>query len=137
MRSCRGTFSILWGWFLERRQGLRRRIVSVLGNDDWPRASHYSDRHGKRRWRYQSKGFSAQLGTEYASDEFIRRYEAPEKRAPQGIGASRSRAGSMSALIASWYRSPKFLGLGESTKTTYRRTVEPLRLTHSDKRVSQ
>ena len=102
----------------------------------WPKASHFYDRHGKRRWRYRSKGFSAQLGTEYASDEFIRRYEAAEQRSPQGAGASRTRPGSMSALIASWYRSPEFLGLAESTKTTYRRTVEPLRLTHGTKRVS-
>ena len=102
----------------------------------WPKASHYFDRHGKRRWRYRSKGFSAQLGTEYGSDEFIRRYEAAEQRTPQGVGGSRTRSGSMSALIASWYRSPEFLGLADSTKATYRRTVEPLRRTHGTKRVS-
>ena len=98
----------------------------------FPRATPYADRHGKRRWRYRTRGFSAELGTEYGSDEFVRRYEAAEKRQrTKGIiGAERTRPGSVSALVASWYRSPEYLDLAESTKTVYRGIVEPFRTTY-------
>lgn len=42
----------------------------------YPGTSHYFDRHGVRRWRFRAKGFSAELGTDYGSDEFEQRYQA-------------------------------------------------------------
>jgi len=41
----------------------------------FPGASAYSDRHGRKRWRFRKKGFSAELGSDYGSPEFIQRYE--------------------------------------------------------------
>ena len=103
----------------------------------YPGASHYTDRHGKRRWRFRKGGFQAELGTEYGSDDFIRRYEAAlEGHRTRGlIGVERTRPGSVSALIASYYRSPDFLGLSDSTKSTYRGVIERFRQEHGDKPV--
>jgi len=44
----------------------------------FPGATPYKDRHGVRRWRYRRNGFSAELGTEYGSAEFVARYEAAQ-----------------------------------------------------------
>jgi len=104
----------------------------------FPGATAYKDRHGKRRWRFRKGRFSTELGKEYGSDEFVERYEA----AVQGhktrglIGADRTVSGSLSGLIASYYRSPAFLGLADSTKSTYRGIIEPLREKHGTKRVT-
>jgi len=103
----------------------------------FPHASAYSDRHGKRRWRFRKGGFSAELGTEYGSDEFVMRYEAAlEGHRVRGlIGAGRTKPGSISALVASYYRSPEFLGLSDSTKRVYRGVIEKFREVHGDKPV--
>ena len=41
----------------------------------FPGATAYKDRHGKRRWRYREHGRSVELGTDYGSEEFCFRYE--------------------------------------------------------------
>lgn len=107
-------------------------------SDQWPHARPYADRHGKRRWRYRVKGFTAELGTEFASDDFIRRYEAAEGRSKAGpkIGASRTAPGSFDALAVSWYRSPAFLDKAKTTQTVYRNIIEELRQKHGPKRVA-
>lgn len=103
----------------------------------FPHASPYTDRHGKRRWRFRKGGFSAELGTEYGSDEFVMRYEAALEghRARGLIGVERTKPGSVSALVASYYRSPDFLGLSDSTKRVYRGVIEKFRSEHGDKPV--
>ena len=35
-------------------------------------ATSFRDRHGVRRWRYLEKGFTAQLGKDYGSADFVR-----------------------------------------------------------------
>ena len=104
----------------------------------FPGATPYKDRHGKRRWRYRKGGFSAELGTAYGSDEFVERYQAAcDGYKTRGLsGAGKSIPGSLAALIASYYRSPSFLGLSDNTKRTYRGIIEPLRLKHGAKKVS-
>jgi integrase len=104
---------------------------------EFPGASSYTDRHGKRRWRFRKGGFSADLGSDYGSDDFVRRYEAAVagQKAGGTIGAARTIPGSVSALVASYYRSPDFLNLAESTRRTYRAVIEPFRETHGDKPV--
>jgi len=103
----------------------------------YPGASPYTDRHGRRRWRFRKGGFSAELGTEYGSEDFIRRYEAAlEGHRTRGlIGVERTRPGSVSALVASYYRSPEYLGLSDSTKRVYRGVIEKFRQEHGDKPV--
>lgn len=41
-----------------------------MRSDKYSNAKPYRDRHGKRRWRYRVKGFTAELGTNYGSEEF-------------------------------------------------------------------
>ncbi len=99
----------------------------------FPGATPYMDRHGKRRWRFRKGSFSAQLGTNYGSDEFVERYEAAldghRTRGLSGVG-SVSAPNTLNALIASYYRSPGVLALAESTKRSYRGIIEPLRTAH-------
>ena len=95
----------------------------------YPGATPYTDRHGRRRWRFRKGGFAAELGTEYGSEEFVERYEAAVQGQPTRglIGAERTKPGSVSALLISYYRSPQFLGLGETTKRNYRAILERFR----------
>lgn len=104
----------------------------------FPGASPYKDRHGKRRWRYRKKGISRELGTTYGSPEFIEKYEAAvaEVEAPPGAAAGKTIPRSISALIAEYYRSAEFLDLKSSTKTTYRGIIERFREEHGTKRVA-
>lgn len=105
----------------------------------FPGATPYRDRHGKRRWRFRKGGFSAQLGADYGSEEFIRRYEAAlEGHRTRGlIGSERTVPGSVSALVASYYRSPDFLNLADSTKRVYRGIIEPFRAEFGRQPVNQ
>lgn len=94
----------------------------------FPKASAWTDRHGKRRWRYQHGGRSWQLGTEYGSDEFIRRYESAMKEAGErSAGSTRTARGSFDHLVAEFYRSPKFLSIGASTRATYSGIIDRFR----------
>lgn len=93
--------------------------------------SGFKDRHGKARWRFRKKGLPAcYLPGEPGSREFLDAYDA----ALQGklveakpIGRDRSAPYSLSRLIEFYYATTTFDRLKESTKRTYRSTLEPLR----------
>lgn len=106
----------------------------------FPLATAYQDRHGRTRWRYRSKGFSRELGTDFGSDEFKRRYAEAEAefrgQRKFGAGVARTVPGSLSDLVASFYKSPMWRGLSESTKRTYRGPIEKLRAKHGTKRIA-
>lgn len=108
---------------------------------NFPDAKPYTDRHGKRRWRFRKGGFSRELGAEYGSDEFIRRYEAAHQERLTGkrvgAGAERTIPGSVNDLVASWYQSPEWRSLQDLTKKTYRGVIEPFRKKHGDKPVNR
>lgn len=110
---------------------------------EFPGVSHYRDRHGKLRWRYRQKGTTINLGTEYGSPEFIRRYTAAvngERLHEAGGGATRriSQAplGSLSRVIESWYKSQQYTALGDSTRRSYRGVAEELRNEHGHRPVA-
>ncbi|WP_167356427.1 tyrosine-type recombinase/integrase [Sulfitobacter delicatus] len=102
---------------------------------EFPGASAYYDRHGKRRWRFRRKGFSAELGSDYGSPEFVRRYEDAVAgiRSATGAGVGKTIPKSISDLIARYYSSAEFLELKESTKKTYRGILERFREEHGTK----
>jgi integrase len=104
----------------------------------FPGATPYTDRHGRRRWRFRKGAFSAELGTDYGSDEFRARYEAAvEGERRRGlIGAERTLPGSLSALIACYYRSAAFLALESGTRANYRSIIELMREKHGEKPVA-
>lgn len=123
-----------------------------MRTQEFPGVGHYRDRHGKLRWRYRHKGFTVNLGTDYASPEFLRRYNAAVKgerlSAEEAAGgcsqAPTSRlphlaAGqhSVSELIERWYKSAQFQRLSPSTASNYRRVAENLREEHGDKAIEE
>jgi len=112
-----------------------------LKRSRFPEAKPYRDRHGRTRWRYRRKGFSRDLGTDFGSDEFKRRYAEAEAeslgRRKAGAGADRVIPGSLSDLVASYYKSPEWRSISESTKRTYRGPIEKLRKKHGDKPIAQ
>lgn len=106
-------------------------------SDKYPGAKSYLDRHGKRRWRYRAKGFTAELGTDYGSAEFEQRYNDALNRqvSKKKEGVGRSAPGTFEDLVARFYKL-KFPDLEEITRRDYRAVIEPLRQKHGRKRVA-
>ena len=99
----------------------------------------FFDRHGKRRVRGRRNGltyyFKSNLGTEEWELEY-QRWKAGD--VPQReIGAQRTKPGSISALVAKFYRSAEWANLSDTTKNTYRGIIERFRTEHGDKPVAQ
>ncbi|MFQ8434017.1 hypothetical protein [Amaricoccus sp. W119] len=103
--------------------------------DRFPYAKSYTDRHDKRRWRYRHRGRTAELGTEWGSDEFARRYAEAVNGRKEGAGADRTAPGTFDDLVVRFYRL-HFPTIEESTAADYRSVLEPLRRKHGHKRVS-
>lgn len=95
--------------------------------------SYNVDRHGKRRVRFRKAGFSTYLPGTPWGEKFMKAYAAAldgTKVARGEAGASRTRRGSISALIVHYYRSSEFTGLKPSTQTTYRGILDRFRKEH-------
>jgi integrase len=93
--------------------------------------TYQPDRDGKVRVRFRRRGVSVYLTGAPWSDEFNRQYAAALER-EQGdraqIGMTmRSPPGSFSALCVSYYASPGFRDLKDSTKRVRRNIIERLR----------
>src|SRR6516164_1136777 len=89
-----------------------------------------TDHHGKRRVRFRKAGFSTYLTGTPWSEEFMRQYATAVdgvKAQCAEIGASRTKPGSFDALCVSYYRSPEFRGLKESTQGVRRNIIERFR----------
>lgn len=72
----------------------------------YPNVTPYTDRDGRLRFRYRKgTGFSRDLGTDYGSDDFTRRYEAAVQEyrtgCKAGAGADKTVPGSINDLVAS------------------------------------
>ena len=96
------------------------------------------DRHGRRRIRFRTSGFTAQINEEPNSNEFWLAYNAAlegVKQQREQIGATRTRPGSMNTLIAQYYRSPEFTKLRDASRRTYRGILERFRIEHGDRLV--
>lgn len=103
----------------------------------FPHAKPYTDRHGKRRWRFRHKGVTAELGTDWGCEEFFRRYaEAVNGAGKGGAGASRTVPGTINDLAARFYKL-HLPTVAPSTAADYRAVIEPLRIKHGHKRVAQ
>ena len=102
----------------------------------FPGASAYVDRHGRRRFRYRAKGFSAELGSEWGSPEFVRRYELA-RRGQKDTSARRAAPGTVAAVVASYLGSAAYRDLADLTQRAYRGALDKLRTDHGDKRVAK
>src|SRR5262249_24855695 len=86
-----------------------------------------TDHHGVRRVRFRKGAFSTYIAGIPWSEDFMRAYAAALeglKAKQTEIGAERTRAGSLNALIVSYYRSPNFRDLEPSTQALRRRLIE-------------
>lgn len=102
----------------------------------YPGASPYRDRHGKRRWRFQRRGVTRSLGADYGSEEFERRYReacelagmtpAPARPAPMP-------ARCMARLVAAFRASPQYQGWKASTRRTWDGKLTWLATEHGDR----
>lgn len=107
-------------------------------NREFPGVTAYFDRHKKRRYRFRKKGFSTEIHGEYGSEEFRRNYDrAAVGYRSRAIGTKGVSRGTVSALAVSYYKSPEFVSLKDSTKSTYRREIERLREEHGHRLVKQ
>lgn len=105
---------------------------------EFPGVTAYFDRHRKRRYRFRKKGFSTEIHGEYGSNEFCRNYEkALNGFKSQEIGTPATKRGTINALAVSYYKSPEYVSLKDSTKLTYRREIERLREDHGHRLVNQ
>ncbi|PTE07383.1 hypothetical protein C9427_27170 [Mesorhizobium helmanticense] len=85
------------------------------------------DRHGKTRLRFRKGLYSTYLHAPLDTEEFWQEYQAAlagVKAASQHIGASRHKPGSLAALALSYYQSPEFIGLRDSTKAVRRGIID-------------
>lgn len=102
----------------------------------YPGASPYLDRHGRRRWRFQRRGITRSLGTDYGSDEFERRYQEACEAA--GITPHAGRPAPMpprcmARLVASFRASPQYQGWRSSTRRTWDGPLTWLATEHGDR----
>jgi integrase len=95
-----------------------------------------TDRHGRRRARFRKLGFTTYLSGTPWSEDFMRQYATAldgVKEQQTEIGSSRTRPGSLDALVVSYYKSPEFRGLKPSVQTQRRYIIERFRKDHGDK----
>src|SRR5262245_31860846 len=97
----------------------------------------FIDRHGRPRFYFRRPGFESKPlhGLPYSA-EFMADYEAAMAGQPLPVGAHRARPGTMWALAQSYFASPEFRTLRQSTQRAYRGTIERLCKDHGDKRVA-
>lgn len=96
-------------------------------------------RHGgaKARYYFRRPGFKrVPLPGLPGSPEFMTAYEgalAGQALPRPAIGASRTKEGSIAALIVAYFCSPQFLALAPATQQTYRLILEKFRQEHGNK----
>jgi integrase len=105
---------------------LRLKFVQAWVDDDG-RAHHYFRRAGFPRVRLPGLVGSA---------DFMSAYAAALGSEPEPIGASRSKAGSVSAAIASYYTSESFKALAPSSQVVRKAVLERFRREHGDKQIA-
>jgi hypothetical protein len=94
--------------------------------------------NGKRRVRFRDRktGFSVYLTGTPWSEEFMRQYaaalEGSKLKATTIVGAERTVAGSVSALIVAYYASTSFKSLKPSTQGVRRNVLERFRQQYGD-----
>src|SRR5947209_6299327 len=91
-----------------------------------PRYVHgFLDRHGRPRFYFRRAGFDRERlrGLPY-SPEFMADYEAAMAGQTQPVGMDRARSGTMNALALSYFASPEFRTLRQSTQQARRWIIE-------------
>ncbi len=96
----------------------------------------FIDRNGKPRFYFRRAGFKAvPLPGLPWSPQFMEAYEAALSGQSQ-IGASRTKPGTVSAVIVGYYNSQSFLVLAPTTQRSVRGVLERFRAEHGNKRIA-
>ncbi|MCU0909876.1 MAG: tyrosine-type recombinase/integrase [Rhodobacteraceae bacterium] len=92
----------------------------------FPGVARTVDRHGKVRWRFRKRGFSAYLPGPYGSPEFRAAYEVAVEgsRTPN---RSKAAHGTFAWLIELYLESPRFKNLSDSRRKSLRGLLDWLR----------
>jgi integrase len=100
--------------------------------------SEFKDRHGKYRFRARRKGFpTLYFKAAPGTDAFEAEYRAwRDGSARPEVGISRTRPGSVSDVVARYYRSTAWAGLAPLTKSSRRNILERFREEHGDKPIA-
>jgi hypothetical protein len=117
------------GWRRRATEGVDATAAKLRTKSGLPKHCAWNyDRHGKRRVRFRKAGFSTYLAGIPWSEDFMRQYaaalEGVKAQVSNGVGVGRTHPGSFNALCVSYYRSPEFRGLQESTQTLRRNIIE-------------
>ena len=97
----------------------------------------FIDRSGKPRFYFRRPGFKrVPLPGLPWSPKFMEVYEAALLGQPLQIGASRTRPGTVSAAIISYFCDQGFQALAPSTQRPLRGILEHFRAEHGDKRIA-
>jgi hypothetical protein len=104
-----------------KRSGLPKHVTTY-----WRDGKKYvrGRRHGDTHY------FKSLPGTEAFAFEY--QQWTAGKLFVEGVGASRTKPGSVSALLAKYYRSAEWATLSDATKATYRGILERFREDHGD-----
>src|SRR3954447_7047531 len=97
----------------------------------------FIDRHGKPRFYFRRPGFRqvALPGLPW-SPEFMSAYEAALGAARVEIGASRTIAGTLNAVVIGYFGSAAFHNLAPASQRQYRGIIERFRRANGDKRIA-
>src|SRR5262245_65727801 len=95
----------------------------------------FVDRHGKARYYFRRHGRRIPLPGLPGSAEFNRAYELALAGTPPAadIGATRTVAGSVNAMVVGYLGSAAFGQLAPASQRQYRRILEELRHQHGDR----
>ena len=97
----------------------------------------FVDRHGRPRHYFRRHGRRIPLPGPVGSAEFNRAYEQALAGAlPADIGAARTIAGSVNAMIVGYLSSAAFGQLAPASQQQYRRIFEDLRRKHGDRSIA-
>lgn len=102
----------------------------------FPGVGRATDRHGKVRWRFRRKGFSAYLPGPYGSPDFRAAYEAAVEGARTPV-QRRAQFGTLDWLITTYLESPRHANKAPSTRNTLRHELDWLREVAGDLPVSK
>jgi len=96
-------------------------------------------RDGKKYVRARRLGVTYYFKSLPGTEAFAFEYQAWLTGTPhvEAVGASRTKPGSVSALIAKYYRSAEWTNLSAATQSTYRGILERFRADHGDKPVDR
>jgi integrase len=97
----------------------------------------YRDRHGKLRVYFRKAGcLRVVLPVDVGSDEFRVAYAQALLGVPRKEVTKSAAPGTIEALVRSYYRSPEFIELRDTTKEGYRPRIEAIREAHGHRTLS-